>query len=405
MADVRIKDLAVTATTTTSDDYLAIDGTTNNTRKVSAYSPTFSGGLNSTPIGASSPNTGAFTSLSSSSTTTLNGTTIPASSTLLTSGGALGTPSSGTVTNLTGTASININGTVGATTPSTGAFTTLSATTSALVSNNGDTASANYPSTNTRIGGSFDGQLIMTMLSYGSNTAIVQGVAGGTKASPTQTTSGSALMILGGYGYNTTNGWGGGSGSANARIVFSSTENHTNTAQGSKISFDVTPNTTASRITAMTIDQSGNVGIGTTSPAATLDAFGGAAFGAGGTTGFNITLREYTTGTVRNWGIRDDSGINRLRFARGGSDYAFWDVLKTSGADSVSYNQWKCEAGHQWYVAGAEIVSINGTDLQVTSGKGLKLGNAYVAGAPTATGYVIIKDSTGTSYKIPAVAV
>ena len=42
-------------------------------------------------------------------------------------GGVLGTPSSGTVTNLTGTASININGTVGATTPNTGAFTTLSA--------------------------------------------------------------------------------------------------------------------------------------------------------------------------------------------------------------------------------------------------------------------------------------
>lgn len=43
-------------------------------------------------------------------------------------GGALGTPSSGTVTNLTGTASININGTVGATTATTGAFTTISAT-------------------------------------------------------------------------------------------------------------------------------------------------------------------------------------------------------------------------------------------------------------------------------------
>ena len=47
----------------------------------------------------------------------------------LVSGGALGTPSSGTVTNLTGTASININGTVGATTPNTGAFTTVSAST------------------------------------------------------------------------------------------------------------------------------------------------------------------------------------------------------------------------------------------------------------------------------------
>lgn len=45
----------------------------------------------------------------------------------LVNGGALGTPSSGTVTNLTGTASININGTVGATTPTTGSFTTLDA--------------------------------------------------------------------------------------------------------------------------------------------------------------------------------------------------------------------------------------------------------------------------------------
>lgn len=46
----------------------------------------------------------------------------------VTNGGALGTPSSGTVTNLTGTASININGTVGASTPNTGAFTTLTDT-------------------------------------------------------------------------------------------------------------------------------------------------------------------------------------------------------------------------------------------------------------------------------------
>jgi hypothetical protein len=43
-------------------------------------------------------------------------------------GGALGTPSSGTVTNLTGTASININGTVGATTATTGTFTNVQIT-------------------------------------------------------------------------------------------------------------------------------------------------------------------------------------------------------------------------------------------------------------------------------------
>ena len=49
----------------------------------------------------------------------------------------LGTPSAGVVTNLTGTASININGTVGATTANTGAFTTLTATLDSTFSSTG----------------------------------------------------------------------------------------------------------------------------------------------------------------------------------------------------------------------------------------------------------------------------
>jgi hypothetical protein len=53
---------------------------------------------------------------------------------------ALGTPASGVVTNLTGTAAININGTVGATTPSTGVFTGLTVNdNSTLGSSNTDT--------------------------------------------------------------------------------------------------------------------------------------------------------------------------------------------------------------------------------------------------------------------------
>lgn len=56
-------------------------------------------------------------------------------------GGDIGTPSAGVVTNLTGTASININGTVGATTPAAGTFTTLvaNAATSILVGTAGST--------------------------------------------------------------------------------------------------------------------------------------------------------------------------------------------------------------------------------------------------------------------------
>jgi hypothetical protein len=143
---------------------LNIDGTANIDSLVADTADIDGGTIDATAIGGSTAAAGAFTTLGSSSTTTLNGTTIPASKTLVvttdklsalaattsaelagvisdeTGTGALvfansptlvtpalGTPASGTVTNLTGTASININGTVGATTPSTVAATTLSA--------------------------------------------------------------------------------------------------------------------------------------------------------------------------------------------------------------------------------------------------------------------------------------
>jgi hypothetical protein len=74
------------------------------------------------------PAVGSITGLGSGVATALAVNTGSAGA-FVVNGGALGTPSSGTVTNLTGTASININGTVGATTANTGAFTTVTATT------------------------------------------------------------------------------------------------------------------------------------------------------------------------------------------------------------------------------------------------------------------------------------
>lgn len=74
------------------------------------------------------PAVGSITGLGTGVATAL-AVAVGSAGAFVTFNGALGTPSSGTVTNLTGTASININGTVGATTPTTGNFTTVTATT------------------------------------------------------------------------------------------------------------------------------------------------------------------------------------------------------------------------------------------------------------------------------------
>jgi hypothetical protein len=90
-------------------------------------------------------------------------------------GAVLGTPASGTVTNLTGTASININGTVGATAANTGAFTTLTATldstfssTGALLISKGTTAQRPSPAT--------------AMLRYNTTTNEFEGYSGASPA-------------------------------------------------------------------------------------------------------------------------------------------------------------------------------------------------------------------------------
>lgn len=84
---------------------------------VSGTAPVVSSGGTAPAISMAAATTSVNGYLTSTDWTTFNGK--------YSTGGALGTPSSGTVTNLTGTASININGTVGATTANTGKFTTL----------------------------------------------------------------------------------------------------------------------------------------------------------------------------------------------------------------------------------------------------------------------------------------
>ena len=173
----------------------------------------------------------------------------------------LGTPSAGTLTNLTGTASININGTVGATTAATGAFTTLSATgvstfadgTVALpsITNLGDTNTGVYFPVADTVGittagaesmRSSQGVLRINTASNANPVSFSLATASANRASISIANSSSDLVIKSED-----------AGGRNAGIQF------------------WTGNASAQR---MRINSSGNVGIGTASPSASaiLDA-------------------------------------------------------------------------------------------------------------------------------------
>jgi hypothetical protein len=111
-------------------------------------------------------------------------------------GGVLGTPSSGTVTNLTGTASININGTVGATTATTGAFTTVSA--SGVITSTLATGTAPFTVASTTQVANLNAATAGTA---GNVTGIVAGANGGTGVANTGSTItlGGSLTYSGAY--------------------------------------------------------------------------------------------------------------------------------------------------------------------------------------------------------------
>jgi hypothetical protein len=90
--------------------------------------------------------------------------------------------------------------------------------------------------------------------------------ARGTAAAPAAVQNGDDLAVFSGEGYGAT-GFGGGRGG----MSVSAAENWTDTAQGTRLTFNTTNWGTNTPITRMTIDPFGDVGIGTTAPDGSLE--------------------------------------------------------------------------------------------------------------------------------------
>ena len=98
MADIRIKDLATTATTTASDDFMAVDGAINGTRKLSAATPSFLTSVTTpsltspaaTPLTLGTGTSGAAITVLSASNNVGIGTTSPSDNFVVSNAGAAG---------------------------------------------------------------------------------------------------------------------------------------------------------------------------------------------------------------------------------------------------------------------------------------------------------------------------
>jgi hypothetical protein len=210
-------------------------------------------------------------------------------------GGALGTPSSGTVTNLTGTASININGTVGATTPAAGTFTTE------IINSNAAALPAPLAGTLLQIGNADGVATRLTLDSFATNVVIHGRRANGTAAAPTALASGNPIFNIGAQGYGAT-----AYSSNRAVISFSATQAWTDTAQGTQIAFQTTPNGAAAAANALILGQDQSATVtgtitagGTISPQQATTA--GAPAYVKGAIYFDTTLNKLRVGGATAW--------------------------------------------------------------------------------------------------------
>lgn len=326
MSNIRINALANTASSSALDDYFPIDGAANNTRKLSAYSPTFGGNA------------------------TVSGGTITGGATGLTL--AAGGTNQSITLNPSGTGQIFANLATGGTVFQINNNNNLS-----LVLNRTGVANPGSGGITVTTGGDCslraDASCFMRVNATSSPVDVFQAYGPGTTPVANTLVLRNGNTLLG----TTTD-------SSNGRLQLAT---HTTSAGG--IGFGTDTSLFRYAAGSLCLDGSGTDTI--------------------------IQLKK--SGIIRaEFGV--DSG-NSVYIRNSNSGSAAITIgttqnVTTSQALGVGGG---IQAGFKLDVTGATILRGN---TYIASGSDLFLGNAYVAGAPAATGYVTLRDSTGTTYKV-----
>jgi hypothetical protein len=150
---------------------------------------------------------------------------------------------------------------------------------------------------NAAFGGQTGNITASTFSNNGFGSFIVARKARGTEAAPAAVQNGDELAFIGGRGYGATL-----FGQRTGGMFIRAAQNWTDAAQGTAINFVTTPIGTVGPVQQMTLDPSGNLGIGTTAPWATVEAVrdgdvavvGATSFGDGCCAGFVARMARGT---------------------------------------------------------------------------------------------------------------
>ena len=472
MADIRINSLSTTAASTASDDFVAVDGSANGTRKLNAYSPTFGGNLT---VGGSSTFSGTLNVTTGYGFQTTGWLLYQAGTQLYvrdTVNGAMALrfdPGASPSANVINALSVGGNLTVSGGTIDTAASTNLTlnggSSGASLVLGQGTNGSPTLTPAGsgfTTIKGGSDASNALwittptfTALSAGTLLRTRFGATSGSTSVAIEALTAGGLTTGGSLSFASNGDVTAQAGSSGASLVL---------GQGTNGAITITPKGTGVATLAgnLTVSGTGNSSVagtwlvGTTTNssngavqlASHTTSAGGIGFGtdislyreASSILTFSTSTHNYlkmlSSAADRQQGVLFNQSGNSAAIAfEGGSrgNYIGFvvnsaeglqltatsatfagKVLTAAGTAAAPTLTFSGDSDTGFYTPGGNQVAAtaNGTQiwnttsngLAMASGKDIYVGNAYVAGAPTATGYIVIKDSTGTSYKIPAVA-